>query len=209
MFATSEGKGQNASNVRGRVLERSIKRANGRLTEADEPPLPALTPHGLRRSFASLLYAIGESPPVVMAEMGHTDPALALAIYAQAMRRDEGENRRLEALVNGHQEPSIGHQRAILTPRRPPGQRLPSTRKPRRSGAFVKRARQDSNLRLLPPEDAPQKIPKRPQSRMANGIATIPRALDWAPKSGRFAGDDGRFGAPDAPWCPMAQTAGE
>ena len=44
-----------------------------------------------------------------MAEMGHTDPALALTIYAQAMRRDEGENRRLEALVNGHQEPSIGH----------------------------------------------------------------------------------------------------
>ena len=33
-----------------------------------EPPLPALTPHGLRRSFASLLYAIGEPPPVVMAE---------------------------------------------------------------------------------------------------------------------------------------------
>ncbi len=25
----------------------------------------------------------------------------ALSIYAQAMRRDEGENRRLEALVNG------------------------------------------------------------------------------------------------------------
>jgi hypothetical protein len=60
-----------------------------------------LTPHGLRRSFASLLYAIGESPPVVMAEMGHTDPALALAIYAHAMRRDEGENERLRALVEG------------------------------------------------------------------------------------------------------------
>ncbi len=109
VFATSEGKRQNASNVRGRVLERSIKRADERLAEAEEPPLPTLTPHGLRRSFASLLYAIGEPPPVVMAEMGHTDPALALAIYAQAMRRDEGENWRLEALVNGHQEPSIGH----------------------------------------------------------------------------------------------------
>jgi hypothetical protein len=36
-----------------------------------------------------------------MAEMGHTDPALAFAIYAQAMRRDEGENARLRALVNG------------------------------------------------------------------------------------------------------------
>ena len=45
-----------------------------------------------------------------MAEMGHTDPALALAIYAQAMRRDDGENRRLEALVIGHQESPIGPQ---------------------------------------------------------------------------------------------------
>ena len=36
-----------------------------------------------------------------MQEMGHTDPALALAIYAQAIRRDEGENERLKALVEG------------------------------------------------------------------------------------------------------------
>jgi hypothetical protein len=36
-----------------------------------------------------------------MAEMGHTDPALALSIYAHAMRRDEGENERLRYLVNG------------------------------------------------------------------------------------------------------------
>ena len=33
-----------------------------------------------------MLYALGESPPVVMAEMGHTDPGLALKVYAQAMR---------------------------------------------------------------------------------------------------------------------------
>lgn len=60
-----------------------------------------LTPHSLRRTFASLLYALGENPAVVMAEMGHTDPGLALAIYAQAMRRDEGEVERLQALVDG------------------------------------------------------------------------------------------------------------
>ena len=59
-----------------------------------QPPLPAdLTPHSLRRTFASVLYALGSTPPVVMAEMGHTDPKLALAIYAQAMGRDEGQLR--------------------------------------------------------------------------------------------------------------------
>ena len=30
-----------------------------------------------------------------------TDPSLALAIYAAAMRRDDGENQRLRALVEG------------------------------------------------------------------------------------------------------------
>jgi hypothetical protein len=58
-------------------------------------------PHVLRRAFASLLYAIGETSPVVMAELGHTDPALALSIDAHAMRRDDGENGRLRVLVDG------------------------------------------------------------------------------------------------------------
>jgi integrase len=99
VFGTSEGKRQSASNVRVRVLARAVQRANEALAERGEAPLPALTPHGLRRSFASPLYAIGEAPPVVMQELGHSDPALTLTIYAHAMRRDEGENERLRQLV--------------------------------------------------------------------------------------------------------------
>lgn len=38
---------------------------------------------------------------VVMAEMGHTDPELALSIYAAAMHRDEAETDGLQALVEG------------------------------------------------------------------------------------------------------------
>ena len=60
-----------------------------------------MTPHGLRRTFASLLYAHRRAIALVMAELGHTDPALALSIYAHAMRRDDGENDRLRALVEG------------------------------------------------------------------------------------------------------------
>jgi integrase len=101
VFGTAAGKRQHPSNVRKRVVTKAVEKANERLAEAGEAPLPALTPHGLRRSFASLLYGVGEPPPVVMQEMGHTDPALALSIYAHAMRRDDGENDRLKALVNG------------------------------------------------------------------------------------------------------------
>jgi hypothetical protein len=38
---------------------------------------------------------------VVMAEMGHTDPALALKVYAQAMRRGEDEQQQLREVVDG------------------------------------------------------------------------------------------------------------
>jgi integrase len=58
-----------------------------------------MTPHSLRRTFCSLLYALGEDPGTVMDEMGHTDPALALRVYRQAMRRGKDEKAALRALV--------------------------------------------------------------------------------------------------------------
>ncbi|MGH2878388.1 MAG: hypothetical protein ACRDK4_02110 [Solirubrobacteraceae bacterium] len=48
-----------------------------------------------------VLYAIGEDPGVVMDEMGHTDPALALRVYRQSMRRGDDEKAALRALVEG------------------------------------------------------------------------------------------------------------
>src|SRR5215207_7007558 len=100
VFPTLTGKRMSPSNVRNRVLARAVARANERLAETREAPLPdRLTPHSLRRTFASLLYAIGEDPGVVMDEMGHTDPELALRIYRQSMRRDDGENDRLRTLI--------------------------------------------------------------------------------------------------------------
>ena len=102
VFPTSTGKRISPSNVRNRVLANAVKRANERLAELGEVPLPTgLTPHSLRRTFASLLYAIGEPAPVVMQELGHTHPGLALRIYAAAMRRDDDENGRLRALIEG------------------------------------------------------------------------------------------------------------
>jgi hypothetical protein len=55
------------------------------------------------------LYALGQSPPEIMAELGHTDPKLAPSIYAHAMRRDEGEGERLCALIKGAHSAPIWH----------------------------------------------------------------------------------------------------
>jgi hypothetical protein len=68
----------------------------------------------LRRTFASVLHTLGESPPVVMAEMGHTSPALALRVYAQAMRRDEGEQTRLRAFIESAHLADAGAQLADI-----------------------------------------------------------------------------------------------
>jgi hypothetical protein len=43
-----------------------------------------------------------------MDEMGHTNPALALMVYRQAMRRGEDEKAQLRALVDDAQLGGIG-----------------------------------------------------------------------------------------------------
>ena len=107
VFGTTTGARHSKDNLRDRVFGKAVARANERLEERGEAPLPeGLTPKAMRRTFASVLYAIGEPPPVVMQEMGHTDPGLALRIYAQAMRRDEAENERLRSRVTGSRFPA-------------------------------------------------------------------------------------------------------
>jgi integrase len=95
VFATGRGGRMSDDNFRSRVLRAAVGRANENLERADLPPLPdKLTPH-------SLLYALGEDPGTVMDEMGHTDPALALRVYRQSMRRGEDEKAQMRALVEG------------------------------------------------------------------------------------------------------------
>ena len=109
VFPTETGGAQNASNVRNRVLALSVERANLRLTERGLSPLPdGLTPHSMRRTFISLVLAIGEDVPYVMGQVGHADPKVTLSIYAQVMFRGEGERERLNALVNGAEPGSLG-----------------------------------------------------------------------------------------------------
>jgi len=119
VFPTRTGAPPLPENFRNRVLATAVKRANKTLTAAEQQPLPeGLTPHSLRRTFCSLPYALNEDPGVVMDEMGHTDPALALRVYRQTMRRGEDEKAQLQALVEGGREPSLLKEGLDLTPPR-------------------------------------------------------------------------------------------
>jgi integrase len=125
VFPTITGSRMSADNFRSRVLGKpatvkagkpksgtgAIGQANKQLEADGLPPLPAkLTPHSLRRTFCSLLYALGEDPGVVMDEMGHTDPGLALRVYRQSMRRGDNEKAQIRALVEGVQLAVIGRR---------------------------------------------------------------------------------------------------
>lgn len=77
--------GRVGSAVRHPRPTRAVARANERHACEEQLLIPEqLSPHSLRRTFASLLYFRGENPVYVMHQMGHTDPKLALRIYQRS-----------------------------------------------------------------------------------------------------------------------------
>lgn len=104
------GAQRSPSNVRNRVLGRAVEDANATLSARGVPQLPdGLTPHSLRRTFASILVALGHDPAVVMRQMGHTTPHMTLGVYAAAMDWADGERERLRALVEGTKWQEMGN----------------------------------------------------------------------------------------------------
>jgi integrase len=86
------GRKHSPSNIRNRVIAEAVKLADAALADDGIEPLPAgIGPHALRRTFASLLVALGRDPAVVMRQMGHTTPHFTLSVYA---RRDGLARRR-------------------------------------------------------------------------------------------------------------------
>jgi integrase len=105
-----------ASNGKTRLLAKAVERADVRLAKQDHPPLPEpMTPHSLRRTFASVLLSLGEEVPYVMEQLGHTDPKVTLGIYARVMRRSEGDRDRLRALVDGGDMPNVSADVRVAT----------------------------------------------------------------------------------------------
>ena len=79
-----------------------VAHAHRLVEERGLQPLPlGITPHKLRHTFASILVAIGKDPTYVIQQLGHTDPAFTLRVYAHVMRRGEDERERLKALGEG------------------------------------------------------------------------------------------------------------
>jgi len=117
VFPTETGAESERNNVRRRVLHRAVERADANLEERDRNPLPGdLTPHSLRRTFISILLALGKPVPYVMQQVGHTDPKVTLSIYARVMYGGEGEKERLKMVTEGADWALLGTSAPEETP---------------------------------------------------------------------------------------------
>jgi hypothetical protein len=127
-----------------------VARADELLSERGHEPLPdGVSAHKLRHTFASLLFVRGEDPPYVMAQLGHTDPAFTLRVYAHAMRRDDGDKERLKVLVDGGDWAPLGTTGPDAWSRTPGDPFSRKGRNPRICEGFGRWARLVSNQRPL------------------------------------------------------------
>ena len=114
VFTTRTGAPRDRYNLRQRVVLPVAREAAELLDARDAQPLPAgVSPHKLGHTFASILVALGSDPASVMAQIGHTDPALTLRVYTHMMRRDQGERDPLRALVEGRGWAAIASGAAV------------------------------------------------------------------------------------------------
>lgn len=89
VFMGRRGTRQTSDNV-ARRLKSAIKKANPVLEEAGIASISErVSPHSLRRTYASLRYASGDDPVYVAEQGGWADPSFPIKVYAKAVRRRE------------------------------------------------------------------------------------------------------------------------
>jgi integrase len=103
LFPTRTGKRHSASNVR-RLLRKCAERAG-------VTPVP--TPHSCRRTFATLCFFAGRDPRQVMAWLGHSDPRMTLAVYAQTLSRSRVDRELVWRLMRFSDEQETTNERPV------------------------------------------------------------------------------------------------
>lgn len=87
VFVGRRGTRQTTDNV-GRRLKSAITKANLALARQGIAPISErVSPHSLRRTYASLRFACGDDPVYVAEQGGWADPIFPMKVYAKAVRR--------------------------------------------------------------------------------------------------------------------------
>ena len=105
-FGTSTGRRRDPDRFRDRILIRAVERASANRAEAGLPPLPEITPHSLRRTWATFAAMIGRDPKWIAAQIGHVSPAFTFSVYQQVATRRYVDEQAIWALMRFADEPA-------------------------------------------------------------------------------------------------------
>ncbi len=87
VLVTRTGSRQTVTNIDHR-LKVAIRTANEQLAEAGiEPISERVSPHSLRRTYASIRAAAGDHPVYIAEQLGHEDPGFTFRVYQRAVKR--------------------------------------------------------------------------------------------------------------------------
>lgn len=91
LFSTSTGFVLRLGTWRTRVFNKALKSINSRRLAEGRPEFPAITPHDLRHTAASLAVQSGANVKVVQRMLGHASAAITLDVYADLFDSDLDE----------------------------------------------------------------------------------------------------------------------
>jgi hypothetical protein len=88
------------------MLARAVARASAERAESRLAPLPAITPHSLRRTWATFCAMVGRDPKWVAAQIGHVNPKFTFSGYQQVATRRYIDEQAVWALMRFADEPA-------------------------------------------------------------------------------------------------------
>jgi integrase len=105
-FGTGTGNRRDPDRFRDRILARAVERANVNRFGAGQPCLPEITPHSLRRTWATFAAMIGRDPKWIAAQIGHVSPAFTFSVYQQVATRRYIDEQTIWTLMRFADEPA-------------------------------------------------------------------------------------------------------
>ena len=105
-FGTATGRRRDPDRFRDRILARALERANADRADDGLAPLPPITPHSLRRTWATFCAMIGRDPKWVAAQIGHVNPKFTFSVYQQVATRRYIDEQAVWALMRFADEPT-------------------------------------------------------------------------------------------------------
>jgi integrase len=105
-FGTATGRRRDPDRFRDRILARAVERANANRADNGLAPLPPITPHSLRRTWAMFCAMIGRDPKWVAAQIGHVNPKCTFSVYQQVATRRYVDEQAVWALMRFADEPA-------------------------------------------------------------------------------------------------------